>query len=164
VEAAGPWGPFPAALFFFLMALGGCAGSTVSGAKVFRLQILTAVARAQARRLLHPHGVFHPHYGHRVVPPDVPAAVMGFLFLYAGTFLALALGLSFLGLDFVTAASGALASVSGSGVGLGPVIGLGGSFAPLPEAAKGLLTVGMILGRLEVLPVLVLFAPPFWRR
>ncbi|MEX2616909.1 MAG: TrkH family potassium uptake protein [Alphaproteobacteria bacterium] len=157
------WGTFPSTILFFLMFVGGCAGSTSCGMKVFRFQVLHATALAQLRRLLQPHGVFIPYFNNRAIPEDVTISVLGFFFLYGIAFALLAIGLGLCGLDFITATSGAATAISNVGPGLGPVIGPAGTFAPLPDAAKWLLSFGMLLGRLELFTVLVLFLPSFWR-
>ena len=157
------WGSFPLALLFFLMFVGGCAGSTTCGIKVFRFQVLYATARCQMRRLLQPHGVFIPYYNKRPIPEEVTTSVMGFFFLYVVAFGFIAVGLGMLGLDFLTAASGAATAISNVGPGLGPVIGPSSTFANLPDTAKWLLSLGMLLGRLELFTVLVLLLPSFWR-
>ena len=157
------WGPLPVSIFFFLMFIGACAGSTTCGIKIFRFQILYAVALVQLKRLIYPHGVFVPYYNNRPVPEGVPASVMGFFFLFAITFAVITLALSFVGLDFMTAMSGAATSISNMGPGLGEIIGPTGSFKPLSDSAKWILIVSMIVGRLEIFTVLVLFTPRFWR-
>ena len=146
------------------MFIGGCAGSTTCGIKIFRFQILAATAQAQLSRLLVPHGVFIPYYNRKVIPEPVSNAVMGFFFLYIVCFAALAAGLSALGLDFITAISGAATAISNVGPGLGSTIGPTGNFAGLPDAAKWILSFGMLLGRLELFTVLVMFSPAFWNR
>jgi trk system potassium uptake protein TrkH len=156
------WGGFAVALMFFLMVIGGCAGSTTCGIKIFRFQVLYAVTDMQIKKLLQPHGVFIPHYNKRPIPKDVPMSVMSFFFLYALCFAILAVLLSFVGLDFLTAMSGAATSISNVGPGLGEIIGPAGSFAPLPDAAKWILSAGMLLGRLEIFTVLVMLSPRFW--
>jgi len=157
------WGTFAVGLLFFLMFVGGCAGSTTCGIKVFRLQVLYATALAQIRRLLEPHGVFIAYYNGKPIPESVGGSVMSFFFLYVLCFAALAIGLSFIGLDFLTATSGAATAISNVGPGLGTTIGPSGNFATLPDSAKWLLSAGMLLGRLELFTVLVMLAPSFWR-
>ena len=88
---------------------------------------------------------------------------MGFFYLYALTVCVLGVALAALGLDFITAISGAASAVSNVGPGLGPIIGPAGTYATLPDAAKWLLALGMLLGRLELYTVLVLVLPRFWR-
>lgn len=158
------WGALPVSMFFFLMFIGACAGSTTCGIKVFRFQILYAIAVVQIKRLIYPHGVFVPYYNNRPVPESVPPAVMSFFFLFALTFAVVTLALSFVGLDLMTALSGAATSISNMGPGLGNVIGPAGTFQPLPDAAKWILIASMIVGRLEIFTVLVLFTPAFWRQ
>ncbi len=159
----GLWGGFGMSLMLFLMFLGGCAGSTTCGVKIFRIQIAYATARTQMKRLLRPHGVFIPHYNRKPVPEDVSTAVMGFLITYVLCFLMLSMLLGLLGLDFVTAVSGAATAISNVGPGLGEIIGPAGNFSTLPDAAKWALSIAMLMGRLELFTVLILFAPSFWR-
>ncbi|SDG41301.1 trk system potassium uptake protein TrkH [Limimonas halophila] len=159
----GAWGSFIMVQALILMFIGGCAGSTTCGIKIFRFQIVYAEAQVQVRRLMHPNGVFIPYYNRRPIPDRVAQAVMGFFFVYMMSFAVLAMLLGLLGLDVITAISGAATAISNVGPGLGPVIGPDGNFAPLPDPAKWLLCFGMLLGRLELFTVLVLFAPSFWR-
>jgi trk system potassium uptake protein TrkH len=159
----GLWGAFPVAIFFFLMFVGGCAGSTTCGLKIFRLQVLYANTVSQISKLMQPHGVFIPHFNRRPIPEGASESVLSFFFLYIMAFGALAVGLGWTGLDFITALSGAASAIANVGPGLGPVIGPAGTYATLPDAAKWLLSFGMLLGRLELFTVLVLFTPAFWR-
>lgn len=158
------WGGFAVSLLFFLMVIGGCAGSASCGIKIFRIQILLATAGAQFKQLLHPHGVFIPHYNGRSIPEGVAGAVASFLFLYALTFVVMVVLLSFIGLDFITAMSGAATTLSNVGPGLGDTIGPTGTFAPLPDMAKWVFCVGMLLGRLELFTLLIIFTPAFWKK
>ncbi len=157
------WGSFALGMFFFLMFIGGCAGSTTCGIKIFRFQVLFATAFTQIEKLLHPHGVFIPYYNRKPIPESVVESVLSFFFLFVVCFTLLAMGLGLLGLDFLTSVSGAATALANVGPGLGPVIGPAGTFAPLPDEAKWLLSFGMLIGRLELFTVLVLFAPSFWR-
>ena len=157
------WGGFAVATFFLLMFIGGCAGSTSCGIKIFRFQVLYATAKIQMLRLLQPHGVFIPYYNRQPIPDAVAASVMGFFFLFVVSFAILAMALSLMGLDFLTSVSGAATAIANVGPGLGDIIGPVGTFAPLPDAAKWLLSAGMLMGRLELFTVLILFVPAFWR-
>jgi trk system potassium uptake protein TrkH len=159
----GQWGSFAVTMFFFIMFIGGCAGSTSCGIKVFRFQVLYAAASTQMHRLLQPHGVFVAHFNRRPIPESVMSSVMSFFFLFALSFAALALALNMLGLDLITSISAAGSAISNVGPGLGDIIGPAGTYAPLPDAAKWLLAAGMLLGRLELFTVLVLFTRDFWR-
>ncbi|NCC21197.1 MAG: TrkH family potassium uptake protein [Alphaproteobacteria bacterium] len=158
------WGGFAVATMFFLMVIGGCAGSTTCGIKIFRFQVLYAITDVQIKQLLHPHGVFIPHYNGRPIPKGVPVSVMSFFFMYAVCFAILAIMLSFVGLDFLTAMSGAATAISNVGPGLGEIIGPTGNYSTLPDAAKWILSAGMLLGRLELFTVLVMLSPRFWVR
>jgi trk system potassium uptake protein TrkH len=158
------WGPLPVAVFFFITFIGGCTGSTAGGLKVFRFCVLGSVAGKQLRQLVHPHAVALPSFNRRPISDDVVRSVLGFFCLYGMSFGILTLGLAACGLDLVTSISSAAQALGNVGPGLGHVVGPAGTFAPLPEAAKWLLSIGMLLGRLELLTVLVLFTPRFWRR
>ena len=157
------WGPMAVSLFFILMFIGGCSGSTSCGIKIFRFQVLFQGLRQKVRQMFHPHGVFLETYNGRPLSPDVISAVTTFFFLYIAAFGVIAFLLELLGLDTITAISGAAAAISNVGPGLGEVIGPSTNFASLPDAAKWLLCAAMLLGRLELLAVLVLFLPTFWR-
>jgi len=157
------WGEFATPLFFFIMFIGGCAGSTTCGIKVFRFQVLYSAAWAQIHHLLQPHGVFIPHYNRRPISDEVIVSVLSFFFVFGICYALIAMGLGMLGLDFLTAISSAATALSNVGPALGPVSGPGGTFQDLPDAAKWLLSWGMLLGRLELFTVLVLFTRAFWR-
>ena len=163
VSDYGLWGPFPLACLFVFMFVGGCAGSTSCGIKIFRFQVLYAAAKVQVNRLWHPHGVFLPLYNGRPLPASVIDAVMNFLFLFALVYALLALALTALGLDFVTSMSSAATALANVGPALGDIAGPAGTFQPFPDGAKWLLSLGMLLGRLELFTVLVLLSPGFWR-
>ncbi len=157
------WGSFAPAVFFVIMFIGGCAGSTTCGIKIFRFQILFAAAGAQLKQLVQPHGVFIAYYNRRPISSDVVELVMAFSLVYAAGFAVLTITLSVMGLDFLTATSGAATAISNVGPGLGDVIGPSGTFVALPAAAKWALAAGMLFGRLEFFTILVLFVPSFWR-
>ena len=97
------------------------------------------------------------------IPDSVATSVMSFFFLFATCFALLAVGLGLTGLDFITAVSGAASAIANVGPGLGDIIGPAGTFATLPDSSKLLLSLGMLLGRLELFTVLILLAPAFWR-
>lgn len=157
------WGSFANPLFFLIMFIGGCAGSTTCGIKVFRFQILYASARTQIRHLLQPSGVFIPYYNRRPISDDVIVSVLSFFFMWFLTFTVLAFALGLLGLDFLTALSAAATSIANVGPALGATAGPTGTFQTLPDAAKWFMTGGMLLGRLELFTVIVLFSRTFWR-
>lgn len=158
------WGSLPIAAFFYLTFMGGCSGSTSGGMKIFRFQIAMLMLRNQLRYLIHANGVFTTRYNQQPVTSDISRSVVAFSFFFFITIAVLALGLSALGLDLVTALSGAATAVANVGPGLGDTIGPAGNFATLPDAAKWLLCIGMLMGRLEILTVVVLLTPMSWRR
>ncbi len=157
------WGGFAFPVLFFMMFIGGCAGSTVGGIKVFRFQVLYAGAKNQINSLIQPHGVFIPYYNRQPITNDVIVSVLGFFFLFGLSFTILALGLAVMGLDFVSAVSISASAISNVGPAMGPMADQADAFKTLPDAAKWLLSAGMLLGRLELFTVLVLFSRSFWR-
>ncbi len=159
----GAWGPFAVTVFFFTMFIGGCAGSTSCGIKIFRLHVLWAVMASEIKRVMLPHGVFIPRFGGRPIASGVITSVTSFIFLFALLFGILSVALAHLGLDTLTAMSAAGTALANVGPGLGETIGPAGSFQPLPDLAKWLLAAAMLLGRLELFTVLVMFTRTFWR-
>ena len=157
------WGGASTTLLLMCMFVGGCAGSTTCGIKMFRFQVLAANIRVQIGKLLRPHAVILAYYHGRPVPNSIMDAVMGFFYLYILCFVILAALLGVIGLDFITALSGAATSISNVGPGLGNVIGPSGDFSSLPSEAKALMCIGMLLGRLELFTVLVMLNPMFWK-
>jgi trk system potassium uptake protein TrkH len=157
------WGSFPLTLFLALMFIGGCAGSTTCGVKIFRIQILYLFILNQLKKIIYPKGVFLIKYEENSVDDKFIASIISFIYFYFVIFFILAALLSLTGLDFITSISGAATSISNVGPGLGPIIGPNGDFSSLPDISKWILTIGMILGRLELFAILVLFLPSFWR-
>ena len=157
------WGNLMVGLFFGLMFVGGCTGSTTGGMKIFRFQVMIRMLQSQFLRLLYPRGVFPRVYAGRLLPDDVIGSVVVFFSLYFICYSALTVALMAFDLDFLTSASAAVSALSNIGPGLGPIIGPAGNFATLPDASKWLLCFGMLLGRLELFTVLILFFPQFWR-
>ncbi|HBH25790.1 MAG TPA: potassium transporter TrkH [Rhodospirillaceae bacterium] len=157
------WGPFAAMLFLMVTYLGAGAGSTCGGLKTMRLILCVRGAWVQCARLVYPKGMFPVRYQGKVVAPEVIDSVFGFLGLYVAANVAFALVLAWMGLDLATAVSGAATAVANVGPGIGTVIGPAGNFATLPDAAKLALAAAMLLGRLEIMTVLVLFTRGFWR-
>ncbi len=157
------WGNLMIGLFFGLMFVGGCTGSTSGGMKIFRFQVMIRMLESQFLRLLYPRGVFPRVYAGRLLPDDVIGSVVVFFSLYFVCYSTLTVAMMAFDLDFLTSASAAVAALSNVGPGLGPIIGPAGNFAALPDASKWLLCFGMLLGRLELFTVLILFFPQFWR-
>ena len=158
------WGSFPLIFFIILMFIGGCAGSTACGIKIFRVQILYLFLINQLKKIIYPRGIFIIKYDNNNVDDKFMASIISFIYLYILIFFLIAALLSLSGLDFVTAVSGAATSISNVGPGLGDIIGPNGNFSQLPVISKWILSVGMILGRLELFAILVLFLPSFWQK
>lgn len=160
----GAWGPFALGLFFCVMFVGGCSGSTSCGMKIFRLQVALAALSIYTQKLSHPHRVSVARYNGRPLDESVFRSVLSFFFIYFTVFATVAVALSLFQLDAVTALSAAGSAIANVGPGLGDVVGPAGNYASLPAGAKWILSATMLLGRLELFTVLVLFVPSFWVR
>ncbi len=158
------WGNFPLIYFLILMFIGGCAGSTTCGIKIFRVQILYLFLKNQLKKIIYPRGIFVLKYDNNNVNEKFMASIIAFIYLYIIIFFIIAALLSLTGLDFTTSISGAATSISNVGPGLGKLIGPNGNFSQLPDFSKWVLSIGMLLGRLELFAILVLFLPSFWQR
>ena len=156
------WGSFPLIYFLILMFIGGCAGSTACGIKIFRVQILYLFLKNQLKKIIYPRGIFIIKYDNNNVNEKFMASIIAFIYLYIIIFFIITTMLSLSGLDFTTSISGAATSISNVGPGLGELIGPNGNFSQLPDFSKWILSFGMILGRLELFAILVLFLPSFW--
>ena len=159
----GLWGKFSLIFFLFLMFVGGCAGSTACGIKIFRLQMLIIFLKNQLKKLISPNSIIITKYNKQKISDDFINSVIIFIFSFLFIFLIIAMLLSITGLDFITAVSGAASAISNVGPGLGGTIGPNGNYNSIPDISKWILSFGMLLGRLELFAVLVLFFPSFWR-
>ncbi|HYN37677.1 MAG TPA: potassium transporter TrkG, partial [Rhodospirillales bacterium] len=157
------WGGFPSLLLLVMMLVGGCTGSTAGGIKMFRLCVLLESLRAQTHRQIYPHGSFVVTYNRQPVGDPVRAGVTLYFFVYITTFLLFALLLAFCGVPLEASIGASATALGGVGPGLGPVIGPCCTFAPLPDAAKWLLIVEMLAGRLEILILIIPLTRTFWR-
>ena len=157
------WGSFSLILFLILMFIGGCAGSTTCGIKIFRVQILYSFISNQLKKIIYPKGIFILKYDQNPIDNKFIASIISFVYMYLVIFFLITALLSLTGLDFITSISGAATSISNVGPGLGSIIGPNGNFSSLPDVSKWILSLGMILGRLELFAILVLFLPSFWR-
>ena len=158
------WGSFPLMYFLILMFIGGCAGSTACGIKIFRVQILYQFISNQLKKIIYPRGIFNIKYEKNNIDEKFMASIISFIFLYILIFFIVTALLSINGLKFITAISAAATSISNVGPGLGEIIGPNGNFSQLTDFSKWILSIAMILGRLELFAVLVLFIPSFWRK
>ena len=157
------WGTFAVVFIFMVSFVGGCTGSTAGGIKVFRFQIMGRMVVQHIRQALHPHVVAPLRYARRAVSEDEAASVGTFVFLYLLAFVVVSVLVSLTGLDAATAMSATAATLGNVGPGITEAIGPAGNFAHMPELAKAMLAIAMIVGRLEILGVMILFLPGFYR-
>ncbi|MBS9722015.1 TrkH family potassium uptake protein [Tianweitania sp. BSSL-BM11] len=157
------WGPFAVACIFCATFLGGCAGSTAGGIKAYRFLILYRMLVNGLHRLIYPNVVRPFRYGGARVEDDVQQAAVLFMACFFIIWAASSLLLSLTGLDFLTAITSALTALTNVGPGLGTIVGPAGNFSSLSDAAKYILALTMLLGRLEILTILVLISPAFWK-
>lgn len=157
------WGGVGMMVFFFVPFIGGCTGSTAGGIKVFRFQVLWRVTFIYLQKLRRPHGVFLPKYNGKQISSSIFDSVAALVILFIFCFALLAFCLSFFGLDFVTTLSASAAMLTNLGTGLGQYIGPSQTYAELGMPIKWVLMVGMLLGRLELVTILILLLPSFWK-
>ena len=158
------WGGFGLVIMFIIMFIGGCAGSTTGGIKIFRLLLLFRISTNQIKRLTHPHGVFITSFNEKSVDEDTSNSIMIFFFMYILIFIISSILLSLYDLDFITAMSAAASAISNVGPGLGGTIGPDGNYASLPTIAKWILAITMLIGRLELFTFLALLSVTFWKK
>lgn len=158
------WYGFPGLMLFFLMFVGGCAGSTACGIKVFRVQILLQSAKIQILKLFCPHAVFVQTYNRKPLDSGIVEAVMGYFFLYMLSVATVALLVSATGLDILTSIGASVTAISNVGPGIGHIIGPSGSFDKLDALAYWVLSFGMLLGRLEFVILLAVIFPKVFNR
>jgi len=157
------WPSFIPALLLVLGCFASCAGSTGGGIKMIRVLLLIKQARRELVRIIHPRVVNPVTLGQQTLPANVLTAVLGFMLIYGVSTLALSFVLLLTGMDYVTAVSAVVATLNNIGPGLGEV-GPAGNFGQLNGLQLHVLSFAMLLGRLELLSVLVLFTAAFWRR
>jgi trk system potassium uptake protein TrkH len=157
------WPVFAPILLMFLGCFSTCAGSTGGGIKMVRMILLVKQARRELVRIIHPRVINPVTLGGAVIPMSVMTAVLGFMLIYGGATMCLSMLLMLSGLDTVTAFSAVIATVNNIGPGLGEV-GPSGNYGGLNPFQLGVLSFAMLLGRLELLSVLVLFSLHFWRK
>ena len=157
------WPLFASLLMILLGCFAGCAGSTSGGIKMVRMLLLLKQTRHELVRIVHPRAVNPVKLDGQVVPQSVISMVLAFMLVYGATMSGLTLLMLFSGLDVVTAFTAVIASVNNIGPGLGDV-GPAVNFRSLSDFQTWICTVGMLLGRLELLSVLVLLTPQFWRK
>jgi len=158
------WGGFGLVIMIIIMFIGGCAGSTTGGIKIFRLQLLFRGAKTQIKKLTQPHGVFITSFNGRSVTDETYNSIMGFFFIYILIFILASISLSLFNLDFLTSFSAAASAISNVGPGLGSSIGPSSNYSTLPTGAKWILSFTMLMGRLELFTFLVILSVSFWKK
>ena len=158
------WGSFTTLLFLFLMLIGGCSGSSSCGLKIFRIQILIKSSLNLIKKIIQPRGVFIPTYNSREISEDILTSVTGYFFLYIFVFATLSLVLAFDGQEILTSLSGAAATLANVGPGLNEIIGPSGNYSSISDFTKLFLSLGMLIGRLELFPILILLSPQLWKK
>jgi trk system potassium uptake protein TrkH len=158
------WGPFAIGGFFILTFVGGCTGSTSGGIKIYRFQVLGRLAHSFLAKLIRPSRITRVLYHGRRVEDDVAYAILAFMTVLLFSLAASTLALTYMGIDLVTALTASATCITNVGPGLGMIVGPAGNFSSLPDPAKNVLSLMMILGRLEFFTMLVLLMPDFWER
>ena len=157
------WGSFTTLILLFFMLIGGCSGSSSCGLKIFRLQILINNTFTLIKKIIQPRGVFIPTYNSKAISNEILTSVSGFVFLYIAIFCLLTLILAYDGLDIITSLSGSAAALANVGPGLSELIGPSSNYKGLSDFSKIFLSFAMLIGRLELYPILILLSPNFWR-
>ena len=158
------WGTFTTTLFLFVMLIGGCSGSSSCGLKVFRIQILLRSSTTLIKKIIQPRGIFIPTYNSSEISEEILNSVTGYFFLYLLIFGLLTLLMSFDGHDLITSLSASAASLANVGPGLSEMIGPSGNYSFMSSFSKFFLAIGMLVGRLELFPLLILFSPELWKK
>jgi trk system potassium uptake protein TrkH len=157
------WGPFVVTMAFFMTFMGGCSGSTAGGIKAYRFIILFNSMRTGLYKLIYPNGIHIVRYGKMAVDSDLQRNVFLFFVTYLLLWATGSVAMTAMGYDLMTSASSVITALSNVGPGVGPIVGPAGNFSTISDPALYLLTIMMLLGRLEVLTVLVVLTPLFWK-
>ncbi|MCO6185878.1 TrkH family potassium uptake protein [Rhizobium sp. L1K21] len=157
------WGPFMVTLVFAATFVGGCSGSTAGGIKAYRFVVIFNTIRAGFKMLIYPNAIYRVRYGHIAIDEEVQRSVFLFLSSYLFLWLLGAAVISAFGFDLTTALTASITALSNVGPGLGEIVGPAGNFSTMPDTVLYVLSLLMLLGRLEVLTVIVIFTPLFWR-
>ena len=157
------WGSFLTFIFFLFLFSGASAGSTSGGIKIVRIILLIKNGLLEFKRRLHPKAVIPVMLNKQVISSTITYNLLAFIFLYLFVFTLGSIFLSFLGVDMLTSISAVASAVGNVGPGIADV-GPSSSFSQLPTSAKWILSLLMLMGRLELFTVCVLFTPYFWKR
>ena len=158
------WNQFASITFLIILAVGGCSGSTSGGIKLFRLQICFSMFKIQLIKSIHPHEVLEPRFNRRDIDSDTLRSVITYFVAYIILLMVSATTASVLGLDLIDSITGTISALSNIGPAIGPILGPANNFSSLNDGLHLLFSFDMILGRLEILPVLLCMTRMFWRR
>ncbi len=164
LEDFSDWNRFSSMLFLLILGIGGCSGSTAGGIKLFRLQICFSMFKTQIVKSIHPHAVVYPHFNRKIIDSQTLQSVITYLVAYALLAMISALIASTLGLSLADAVTGTISALSNIGPAMGPQLGPDHNFADLGNGLHLLFSADMILGRLEILPIVLCFTKMFWKR
>jgi len=156
------WGSSAQVILFLFMFLGGCAGSTGGAIKIMRSLVMLKFATNEIKKLIHPNAVLPIRIGKRTISQEVVGNIGGFFMIYIGIFVIGVVCMAILGLDFVSALGSVAATIGNIGPGLGSV-GPTDNYAHIPVLGKWLLSFMMLVGRLEIFPVIIFLTPAFWK-
>lgn len=157
------WPVFSKIILFFLMFIGGCAGSTGGAIKNIRILLLLKSAKTQLMQILHPKGVYPVRFGGKVVDDKSMSEIMSFFFMYIFIFVIAVLFVSLDGFDVTTTLSSVAATLGNIGPGFA-IVGPMGNFSAMSPLTKIVLSFTMLIGRLEIYPILLLTVPAFWKK
>ena len=156
------WSSSSQIVLFLFMFLGGCAGSTGGAMKIMRSLVLLKFAMNEIKRLIHPNAVLSIRIGQRSIPREIIGNIAGFFLIYIGIFIAGVILMSILGLDFISSFGSVAACIGNIGPGFGSV-GPTGNYSHIPFLGKWILSFLMLVGRLEIYPVIIFLTPTFWK-
>ncbi|MBU3142932.1 TrkH family potassium uptake protein [Clostridium sp. CF012] len=157
------WPVFSKTILFFLMFIGGCAGSTAGGIKNIRFLILFKAAKRDLLKIIHPRAVYSVRVGGKAINEQTLSEVLGFFFMYIMVFCGAILIISIEGKDLVTTVTSVATTLGNVGPGLG-MVGPRGNFSGFTDLSKMIFSFCMIIGRLEIYPILLLVLPSFWKK
>jgi trk system potassium uptake protein TrkH len=158
----GGWGGFSMIVALWIGIIGACSGSSAAGLSVFRVRVMFGALAQQIRRIHTPHRLAPVLYAGRAVDADTMDAIVLYLGAYITTFGIIALMIVETGVDFESALFASWTAIGNIGYSYGPMVAGTGTFIEFPDAAKVLMILAMIMGRLSLLSVLVILLPRFW--
>ena len=157
------WAPIGQGVILAVMLIGGCAGSTAGGIKVGRYLIMLGRVKIELKKMIHPKALIPVRFGDRILSDELVINVLQFFFIYIALIIAGTVLMSSLGLDLFTSLGAVIASIGNIGPGFGSV-GPAGNYNFIPDIGKYMLSILMLLGRLEIYPLLLLLFIDYWRK